>query len=967
MRLGIGENYVYFVKVKWLAAAAVLTAAATPVMAIDPLPADAKLETDPAIETGTLANGLRYAIAANNAPADAVSLRLVVQAGSFDEEEGERGFAHFIEHLAFRSTRGAPRGTLDNRLGAFGVAIGRDQNAFTGLTSTVYKIDFPRKDMKAVAEVLGWMRDAADGIVFAPEAVDAERNVVLAELRTRSGAANDATQAIARFQAAGLRSGDRDPGGTPQSLAAARPETLQAFHRRWYRPDNAAVVVTGAIDAAEIKALLQTSFGSWRVEGDKPRRAAAATAVPQRAPEALTIASAAMPQIVAACRMAPLDIDGKPSMERLRREALSGLWTQVLNARLGHRTNSAGSGLLGAGAVVDRESPDAKATCVIGVPAEGKWQDAVVSVEAEMRRLATDGPTAKEVGVAIQQLQIIATTEEIGGGTRKTPALADEIVEAESTGTIVEAPAKRLESLATAIGSAMPADIRQAIAADWTGTGPAIVLVSPEPVDREKVAAAWTSSEKAQPLAAYADAENVEWPYVDFGKKGKVAKRLATPVPGLQRFLFKNGVILSFRKTESSEPAQIRVVFGYGQRALSPALRQPAQLAAGMVPIGGLGRLDYESIRRAIGHDAWVFNLAPGTDAWMIGASAYPHNLEQELQVLAAYLTDPGFGPLIDEKIPTGLDIAYRASAAEPTVAALDAIEEKFFPDQKSYPPRESLREISSADLAKLLKPLLTGAPLELTVVGNITEKQVRNMVASTFGALPPRAPLAPPQGPGPFRHFTDERPAPLTAFHQGPADKAAVMVAWPLWVASPERRLEEYAINLLAAVFEHRLLQRLRVETGRTYAPSVSTAMPDGADQGVLTALVDGASGEANGLLNTIREVAADLAGGKIEQEDIDRAREPLIAQSRQSLATDAAWADTVAGSVRHPEILDEVLGFEAQMKAVTLPMVRGAASGWLARAPVVGFGMPAPAGASTTKGDPLPKGAAPAPGGGQ
>jgi len=956
---------VIFAKVKWLAAAAALTAAATPVTAIDPLPADALLETDPAIETGTLANGLRYAIAANNTPADAVSLRLIVRAGSYDEEESERGFAHFIEHMAFRSTRGAPRGTLDNRLGAFGVALGRDQNAFTGLTSTVYKIDFPRKDMKALAEVLGWMRDAADGIVFTPEAVDAERSVVLAELRTRSGPANDAAEAITRFHGAGLRSGDRDPGGTPQSLAAARPETLRAFHQRWYRPDNAAVIVTGAIDAAEIKALLETSFGSWHGDGDKPKRAPAPTALPPRAAEALTIASAAMPQMVAACRMAPLDIDGKPSMERLRRESLSGLWTQILNARLGHRANSPGSGLLGAGAVVERENPDSKAACVIGVPVEGKWQDALASVEAEMRRLAKDGPTEKEVEVAVEQLGIAATTEEIGGGTRKTPALADEIVEAENTGTVVEAPGKRLQNLVTAIGSATPADVRQAIAADWAGTGPAIALVSPSPIDRDQVTAAWTASEKADPLAAYADAEVVDWPYVQFGKKGKVAKRLKVAVPGVQRFLFKNGVVLSFRKTESTEPAQVRVVLGHGQRALTPALRQPALLAAGMVPMGGLGKLDYEGVRRAIGHDGWVFSLSPGTDAWVIGATAYPNNLQQELQVLAAYLTDPGFGPLIDEKIPTALDIAYRAGAAEPTIAALDSIEEKFFPDQKSFPPRESFGAIGSTDLARLLKPVLTRAPLELTIVGNLTEKQVRNMVAGTFGALPPRAPLAPPQGPGPFRHFTDERPAPLTGFHQGPADKAAIMVAWPLWVASPERRLEEYAISLLGAVFEYRLLQRLRVETGRTYAPSVSSDMPDAADQGVLTALVDGAPGEVSGLLKTIREVAADLAAGKIEQEDIDRAREPLIAQRRQSLATDAAWADTIAGSVRHPEIFDEVLGFEAQMKAVTLLMVRGAASDWLARAPVVGFGMPAVAGAASAKGDPLPKSAAPAPGG--
>jgi zinc protease len=94
----------------WLAGLSSVLLVAHPALALDPIPADAALVADPAIQSGTLSNGLRYAIVPNNSPADAISIRLLVDAGSYDEEESERGYAHFIEHMAFRSTRSAPGG-----------------------------------------------------------------------------------------------------------------------------------------------------------------------------------------------------------------------------------------------------------------------------------------------------------------------------------------------------------------------------------------------------------------------------------------------------------------------------------------------------------------------------------------------------------------------------------------------------------------------------------------------------------------------------------------------------------------------------------------------------------------------------------------------------------------------------------------------------------------------------------------
>ncbi|MGZ8997304.1 MAG: insulinase family protein, partial [Allosphingosinicella sp.] len=149
---------------RYAAALSILALIAAPAAAEAPIPASAAMVPDPAVKHGRLPNGLRYAVMQNVTPAGAISIRLAMKVGSYEESESERGYAHFIEHMAFRSTRQAPDGSFNNRFSAFGVAIGRDQNAVTGLEHTIYRIDLPTNDMAAVRTVLTWMRGAADGI-----------------------------------------------------------------------------------------------------------------------------------------------------------------------------------------------------------------------------------------------------------------------------------------------------------------------------------------------------------------------------------------------------------------------------------------------------------------------------------------------------------------------------------------------------------------------------------------------------------------------------------------------------------------------------------------------------------------------------------------------------------------------------------------------------------------------------------
>lgn len=936
---GLGRN---------LCAAAALLALAAPAYAIDPIPADARIAPDPALKTGAFANGLRYAVMRNSGPPGAISIRLAFRAGSFDESDSELGYAHFIEHMAFRSTRQAPQGSLDTRFAALGVDFGRDLNAFTGLDSTVYRMDVPRGGTAALPGVLEWLRGAADGILFTPASIEVEKGVVLAEIRARRNPASIAAAEIQHFQGPEVRSLHRDPGGTEASIQGATPAALQAFYDRWYRPENATLIIVGDAPEEELIKAGEKAFGDWKPRGAAAARTPAPEKLAPRTLDVLTRADPALPAAVSACRGTPLPGPRDGSFAQLRRDTLSTLWTAILSSRLDQASSKTGSPLLGALAAVNDGLPDSRFACLVVIPNDGKWREALAVGQAELRRFAADGPTQAEIDTAAEQLRSRLRAVEYQSATRTTTAIADSVLEADSSRRPFSHPTEAMRVFDLLVSGATPADLKQSFERDWSGTGPFVALAAPTAVPKEELLAAWTANEGAERLTAYADREAEEWAYGKWGKRGKVSARQIVSDGGFTRFTFKNGIILNHKQTSFEAGAvEVRVRFGRGETSLSPAERFPVQLAAGVFPLGGLGRMDMHQIARALPYLDNAAKLNVETSAFVLGGSSLDSSFEDQLHLLAAYLTDPGFGPAIDEKLPTSLDFVYRLYSTEPSAIAQDALEGALFPGLRSLPPREELERYKAADFARMLKPVLTTAPIEVTVVGDVDEATVRKAVAKTLGALPRRAPLAPASGPGPFRRFPAQLPPPVTGLHKGASDKAAAILTWPLYVANPERRPEEYAIGLLRSIFQTRLLHEVRAVMGKVYSPSVSNVMPDDADQGFLSATLEATPDDLPALVSATRKLSAELAAGKISPEELDAARSPLLSINDRALRDNESWAGVISHSYRQPLAMRELIGFRADLEALTLEDVRRAAATWLTPQPFLAQALPAPASA--------------------
>jgi zinc protease len=220
---------------------------------------------DPSLTIGTLPNGLRYYLRANGMPAHRVELRLAVNAGSLLEDEDQRGYAHFLEHMAFNGTTHFPHGDLVDFIETSGMRFGADLNAFTSQDETVYMLTLPTDDRKILDRGLTVLRDwAGGGITIDTNEVKAERGVVMGEWRMRL--LDTASQRF-KVHMDTVLYGDsryplREPIGDTTLVENATAAPIRRFYDKWYRPDNMAIVVVGDFDRVAMEREIKSRFGS---------------------------------------------------------------------------------------------------------------------------------------------------------------------------------------------------------------------------------------------------------------------------------------------------------------------------------------------------------------------------------------------------------------------------------------------------------------------------------------------------------------------------------------------------------------------------------------------------------------------------------------------------------------------------------------------------------------------------------
>lgn len=202
-----------------------------------------------------LANGMTLIVKPDRR-APTVAHMVWLRVGSMDEVDGTSGVAHVVEHMMFKGSAKVKPGEFSRRV----AALGGRENAFTGRDYTGYYQQIPADKLEDV------MRLESDRFAhnqWPDDEFKRELEVVKEERRLRTDDAPRAQLYEAMSAITFVASPYRRPiVGWMSDLDAMTPQDVRAFYQRWYVPANAAVVIAGDVDVAQVRRLAERTYGA---------------------------------------------------------------------------------------------------------------------------------------------------------------------------------------------------------------------------------------------------------------------------------------------------------------------------------------------------------------------------------------------------------------------------------------------------------------------------------------------------------------------------------------------------------------------------------------------------------------------------------------------------------------------------------------------------------------------------------
>ncbi|HQF38748.1 MAG TPA: insulinase family protein [Opitutaceae bacterium] len=892
------------------------------------------IPVDPAVTWGRLDNGLRYAILPNAEPRDRVSVRLLVVAGALMETDAQRGLAHFIEHMGFNGTRNFPPGQLIEYFQRLGMAFGPDTNASTGFDRTMYQVELPKNDADSLREAFKALRDYADGNLFLPEEIEQERGVILAEKRDRDSAEYRAMLAEFGFLLPATIIPQRLPIGTEEVIRSAPREQFLDYYNTWYRPERMALVVVGQVEPAAVAPLIAAAFGDMKAQAPaRPEPELGRVEMPAEV-RALVHRDPELPRIsIGIQTVAPYAFEPDTAATRLKYLPRQ-LAATMFNRRLEELAKKEGAPFTSA-SVHTSEMLDflTNSSIDIATTKPEQWRAALAVAEQELRRALTHGFQPAELREATANMANALEDAVKQAPTRRSSGLAAGLLATIHGHNVFSHPVAIRDLYQPALARVTVDDCLAALREDWKAAG-RLIFVSgnlPAELDEAAVTAAYTES-TAMAVAAPARIDDATWGYADFGPAGTIAARREIPDLGIVQVDFANGVQLNLKKTDF-QAATIVVSARLGGGVLTmpadkPGLDIYAQSAAGLM---GLGKHSVDELRRILAGRSVGAGFFVEKDAFLVTGQTTPKDLELQLQLLAATVSDPGFRPEGERLLRRGMAQYYNRLQHTPEGVYPLEIARQLASDDPRFglPSMETLERYSMADVRAWLAPELAAGPLELNIVGDIDPEATIALAARTFGTLPPRgekpAYAAERKVAYPAAGFTAERKV------QTEIPRGTVFVFWPTNDALDVQRNRR--LGLLAATIEDRLRLKIREGLGGAYSPDAShegsLTFPG---YGVLSVRVGVDPAQAPTILATIREIADSLRTGGITDDELVRMKQPVLTGILESARTNSYWLGNVLGGSRElPQRLDWARNRTTDIAAITREEIDALAAEYL------------------------------------
>ena len=877
------------------------------------------IPADPDFRFGRLDNGMRYVVRRNATPGGTAIVRMEVAAGSLDEADDERGFAHFVEHMAFNGSANVPEGEMIRLLERNGLEFGADTNASTSFERTTYKLDLPRNDPALLDVALMLMRETAGRLTFAPQAVEREKGVVLAEMRDRDGyRLRDALDKAEFLHPVALYP-ERFPIGTEETVKAASAGGLKAFWAREYVPARTTVFVIGEFDPDIVETAIREKFGDWPETTAQAQPDAGPVEVGDHGRTEIHIDPALSNRLTATRH--GLWLDEPDSIAQRQENLLRRIGYAIVNRRLARLARTAEPPFRSAGFGTGEVFKAGRSTRLIVDIVENHWSRGLAAAVTEYRRALKFGFTEAEVTEQIAKIRASVENGAASADTRTNSLLAASLFALLRDDLVPSDPRTVLERFEAFAPQITPKRVLDALKREAVPLKDPLLRFrgrSDPEGGAQAIRAAWREAMHA-PLSRNAEIAQAGFAYTDFGPAGTVVRDTRSADLGIRELQFANGVRLNIKHTDiEKDRVHVRISVDGGKRLNT----RDAPLTTAMIQTfeaGGLGEHSRDELLTILAGRTVDDEVDSDADSFVWDARTTPRDLELQLQLLTAYITDPGYRPEGEVRYRQNINNYFAKLRATP----LSALQSEIGGILSDGDPRFTLgdvddyRNLTFARLKQDLQDRLAHGAIEIGIVGDVDEEQAIALVAATFGALPSRESIFGTYDGQPPRPFTGNRGRHVIR-HTGLENQALVRLTWP--TRDDSEPVETLALELLEHVVRIELTETLREKLGKAYSPSAASSLSHdwkGYGTFAIAASVDLA--EVPAARAAIFDMIARLREQPVSADLLRRARQPMIENFENVLKSNRGWLRLVDRAQTEPDRIDRYLHANDRLAALT------------------------------------------------
>ena len=892
------------------------------------------LQPDPALNFGTLPNGMRYVIMHNNTPTDTVSLRFRFATGSIQENDAQQGIAHLLEHMAFRGSTHVADGDLDKTLQRIGLKFGADTNAFTSHTQTAYKFDLPNATDDSVDTGLMLMREIASELNITDDALKTERGVVLSELRLRD--TPEMRAGINEIEAfmPGMRAPKRWPIGLADILQKVDAKTVRGYYEAYYHPERATLIVVGNVDANKLAKKITAKFSDW-----KPKNKSDADPEFGKLQSVDHVAHIYVePSLSTSISMTfvnPYD-SRRDSQVKQREDFVRYTGLMALNLRFQQAALADNAPFTSAEAsYIDNLFKSISGSQISISTAPGKWQAGLQATQHIINTLMTQGVRQDEVDRAVAMLRTSLQTAVAGANTRRTPDLANSLVSTLENNEVFLSPKQNADLGEAAFKDLKAEAVTAAVRKALSGTNTMIYLTSNKVVDGGEDALAAAYKQAVSDVSKDTQAQVVaSWPYLHFGEKGKIAKQSKLEDIDTTFVKFENGVVLAHKHTAFSA-GQVEVLLraGNGRMGLKKIGNNPNYMLS-MLATGGLEKIDYSLMQQVLAGKAYKVEPGLSESSITLHGTTTPADVDTQLQVLTAYVTEPAvrsgaFEQLRNmwiDNLPM-IDAQPLTSLRNKTSFLIHSSDARW-----TWPTVQQAKDVKRDDLKAWLDSQLKQGSIQIAIVGDIDLQRAIDVVANTLGSLPARPAAELKLSPPNDVKFPASTSTPVVLYHTGSKNQAQGVIAWPV-IDSRHSLAETADLQMLTSIMQGRMIEAMRPKSGSSYTANVafdgSWAFPG---YGYVLVTSDTTADKTQSLFDAVNEVVDSLRKDNVSADEFSRAQLPLLSTLSKQQQSNDFWSRVLISSEVDPQYSEWIRKQADYIKAVTPERVHAVAQKYLA-----------------------------------